>query len=248
MNRRSFLRKSGIAATLGLTALAGCTGTGSDSAPPRKSEVFQEINVKDNGALVVDLEDTVEVQSRVDISNTGGSNSNSQSLGDQAQDVASDLNPVGVAAAAKGRGGRGRAGGARGARKAGAKGRNGRAKLYGGTGNTYVFWWNDHKDDVEEHNAKVEKIGITRLGDADKSGKGLPGPGKPEGGWDRTVDNPSQNFKFTPGEPGWYRVAAHLMSPNGDHDFGWEAVDLQIVKNDNDNLEAKQSWKVSPRL
>lgn len=252
MNRRSFLRKTAAATGLSITAIAGCTSGNSGESPPRESEVFNEISMTDDGTIAVSLEDTAVVQTRASVpesdTSTNTTNDTQNSVSNKAGDVASSLSPVGVASAAKGRGGRGRSGGARGARSAGATGRNGRAKLGGGTGNTYVFWWNSHKDEVHERNAEITEVGIGRIADKETGGKDLPGPGKPESSWDRLVENPEGTVEFTPDETGWYRIGSHLKSPSGDYDYGWEAVDLLVTKDDSGALTVEQSWKVSPRL
>lgn len=250
MNRRNFIRKTGIAATISVGLLAGCTGAGDGEAPPRESEVFSEVNVQEN-TIEVSLEDVPTVQSRASIDSSGGSSGNGNSNNDTQSRIASALStvsPVGVASAAKGRGGRGASAGAGVRSTGGAVGRNGRAKYGGGTGGTYVMWWNNHEDDVEEYETRVKKVGKAKIAEPDVAEEDLPGPGTPDDGWDEEVGSPEATASFTADGPGWYRIGSHLVSQRGNHDFGWESVDILLTEGDDGTLQKEEEWKVSPRL
>lgn len=230
MNRRRFLATSAL---VGTSALAGCSGD-SPVAPPRESEVFEQVTPQD-GTLVVRLDDDPAVESRVDV----GGDLEAPAIG----------GPIGVARAG-GRGGRsGRSGSGSGATGRGSgsgtsyKGRHGRNKYYGGT---YSSWHDDHDDDVEEYGAVVAAVGIAYLGSNAMSDDDLPGPG-PADEWDKKVEDPSQQVSYDLSQAGWYRVGGKLVAQNGSHDFGWEAVDIAIDESGS-GYDVDEEWKVSPRL
>lgn len=240
MNRRTFLTGSAVA---GIAALAGCVGGG--SPPPRESQVVERVKVQNN-ELKINVESDFVVTSRADVDsrrrtkNDIGVEGTVDALG-----MLSKLSPVGVAAAAKGRGtGKGGVGRA----ATGATGRNGRTK-WGGGGHTFWYW--RHDDDVDEHPARVQEMGLAHLAPAGASGTNLPGPGPVP--WDKTwsgdevssFEGATLAYDFD--RTGWYRVGAHLVHPESNHDFGWEAIDFQLVSGD-DGYEVKNQWKVSPPL
>lgn len=250
MNRRTFLR-----ATVGLGAtgmLAGCSDSGNNGPPPRKSEVVKQVAVVDD-ALTVQLEDSALVQSRADVTadqqTSDGNTTNSQSVAvsdtaDAVVGAVGSLSPIGVAAGK----GRGTGKGGRGAAAGTATGRNGRAKWAGGT---YAVWYDDHEDEVEEYDAKVVGVGIAFLAALSSGESSLPGPGPVP--WDQTWtaengDFEGESITYDFQRTGWYRVGTHLVAENGDHDFGWEAVDFRVTENDNGEYVVKNQWKVSPRL
>jgi hypothetical protein len=238
MNRRRFLATS--VTTLGATlGIAGCIGGGNDSAaPPRESEVFQSISAKQE-ALVVQLEQSPVVTSRADV---GGNQDNMQQP--PPNGMFGSLVPVGVASAGGrgGRGGRGASGRGRGGSGNVPSGRNGRSKYHGGA---YGAWHDDHDDEIEEYRCQIPQCGVGYLGSDDEYSDDPPGVGKVE--WDKTYSNPQQTMRYSDLQPGWYRVGAKLMSMNGNHNFGWEGVDFQMMSGGS-GYTVDNQWKISPRL
>lgn len=241
MKRRRFLATgtATLGATLGLAGCVGGIGGGSGSAaPPRESEVFQSISMKQE-ALVVQLEKSPVVTSRADV---GGNQNNKQQP--PSSGVFGALAPVGVASAGGrgGRGGRGATGRGRGGSGNVPSGRNGRNKWHGGS---YAAWHDDHDDEVEEYRCQISECGVGYLGSDEEYSDDPPGAGAVE--WDKTYSNPQQSMRYNNLQPGWYRVGAHLMSMNGSHDFGWEAVDFQMMS-EGSGYSVANEWKISPRL
>lgn len=226
MKRRRFLATSGIAA---VTALAGCLG--GKAAPPRRSTVVDQLQANGN-TLVVDLVSDPTVESREDF---GG-------------DVeAAGLSPVGVAAAAKGGGGGGR--GATGRASGGyskAPKRNGRAVLYGGPYGD--DWRDDHEDEIEKYDARVQEVGYVYFGTENEFEDDKPGPGEPDEGWDRVVQDPKEKPTFEIRDAGWHRVGTNLEREQGSGNFGWECIDFKTVADGDGGYEITKKWKVSPRL
>jgi hypothetical protein len=241
MNRRRFLAAgtATLGATLGLAGCIGGIGGGSGSAaPPRESEVFQSIRAKQK-ALVVQLEQSPVVTSRADI---GGNQNNMRQP--PSDGVLGALAPVGVASAGGrgGRGGRGASGRGRGGSGNVPSGRNGRNKYHGGS---YSAWHNDHDDEVEEYRCQISRCGVGYLGSDAEYSDDPPGVGAVE--WDETFPSPQQAMRYSNLQRGWYRVGAKLTSMNGNHNFGWEAVDFQMMSEGTGYNVANQ-WKISPRL
>jgi hypothetical protein len=236
MDRRRFLTRSGVAlgATAGLTGCLGLFG-GSAAPPPRESEVFEEIQAQDS-ALQIQLDNQPMVESRADVSSslaapeTGG--------------LVAALSPVGVARGAKG--GRGATGRGSGGARSAPRSSHGRAKYLGGD---YDDWEDEHEDEIERYTPALAAVGIAYLASDDAYADNPPGPGEPPGGWDRTIDNPDpgQQISHDTVREGWYRVGSHLRARNGNHDFGWEAVDFE-VDTDGSSPQVDTEWKISPRL
>ncbi|MFC7082186.1 hypothetical protein [Halorussus caseinilyticus] len=132
--------------------------------------------------------------------------------------------------------------GKRGSGASPSRGRNGRYKWRGGA---YAAWHDRHAHEVREYAAVVADCGVGYLGDVDATEDALPGARAVE--WDRRCDGDHAEMTFEPSGPGWYRVGARLRSGAGDHDFGWEAVDVRLRDGD-DGLVVDSQWKVSPRL
>lgn len=220
--RRSLIRKSGIVA-LGGIGLAGCSSQ-EQTPPPRESEVFEDIEYSEDKRLVeVDIEERPEVESRL---KPGQDN-------DEGVLSVGSLSPVGVASA-KARG--------RGRRSSGSisqRGRNGRAKWRGGT---YVVWYNNHEDDVDEYPASLQWIGLGYLGTTEEYRESSPAAGPVD--WDTRIDNPvsGSSVDLEVPEDGWYRVGASLTGPNN-RNFGVESVDFEV-----EDGEIQNRWKISPRL
>jgi len=226
MKRRRFLAGTGIVAG---TALAGCLG--GKAAPPRRSEVVDQLQVQEN-TLTVDLSDAPSVESTRD-------------FGGDVEPAVADLDPVGVAAAAKGGGGGGR--GATGRASGGwgnaPKTNKGRAKWHGGS---YVSnWRDDNEDDVERYDARIAAVGFAFLGTEEQFEDDKPGAGPVP--WDRTVEDPQDQPQFTIDREGWHRVGTKLEKKQGSGDFGWEAIDFKADSTTN-GFEVEKQWKVSPRL
>lgn len=253
MQRRTFINTGGLAAMVTLTGLAGCT-SGSDSPPPRKSNVLEPIQLVDNGSAIkietVDTEDQW-VESRRDIE-VDGSTDRVDSTADNhaAASMLSGLSPVGVADAAKGRGATGRgAGGFSSAPKT----PKGRARFYGGA---YVGGWrDDHDDEIERYPVEVAMIGVAYTGTNEQFEEQDPGAGPVR--WDETYPepNPSQSLQTDVQNvrPGWYRVGAQTIvdrpggGDSGGVDLGWECVDLRVEQTST-GKEVTERWKVSPRI
>ena len=234
MRRREFIAGTGLVAA---SALAGCSG--SSSPPPRKSNVFQEIQTTE-GALKIELEDNTWVKSRYD----GGGQSD---LADPSTgDGLADLSPVG-GARAKGKGGaggRGATGRADGGYGSAPKTGHGRAWWHGGA---YANnWYDDHEDDVSKYGVAVAALGVAYLGSDFEMEDDAPGAGPVP--WDCRIESPDETAACDVRTDGWYRVGAELRGQNG-HDFDWECVDLKVDENIGDSgYEVEKEWKVSPRI
>lgn len=229
MNRRQFLGKTSLALATS-ASLAGCTGEA--KAPPRESEVFNSIATSD-GDIVVTFENEPVVQSMADVKK-----GKKKALADPG--FLGALAPVGVASAGKGKGGKGASGRGRGG--SAPPGRNGRKKWHGGS---YNSWHDDHDDDVDEYRANVSRAAIGFIASDAEYADDPPGAGAIE--WNETWRNPSGKKRYDASRPGWYRVGAKLSAPGGGHDFGWEAVDFELVDS-GDGYAVRNEWKISPRL
>jgi hypothetical protein len=231
MERRKFLAATGSA--LGATGLAGCGLLGSDELPPpRKSDVFEQIEVATN-AIVVPLEDQPEAEAAANANDA------------VAAAAVGSLAPVGVARGAKGRGAAGRGSG--GAYSAAPHGAHGRAIWHGEDDDD--DWRDDHQGQIEMYRAAVPAVALARVGGPGDDEDDLPGAGPP-GNWDERIEDPD------PGEdvrlerdvrPGWYRVGAHLEARSADRDLGWSAVDMHVVERGG-SFRIEEKWKVEPRL
>jgi hypothetical protein len=191
--------------------------------------VFEQVAVGSN-AIQVTIDDRPMVQSMAEL------NAPELSIGG----VLAGLSPIGVASAG-GRGGRGSGGGGR---SAGATGRHGRSKYGSGS---HTFWHATHGDeDIDEYRCAVRRCGAAYLAPPNAEDGDLPGPGPVS--WDDSVTNPSGQVSFTHGgREGWWRVGGQLMTPDGDHSFGWEAVDL-LMRRSGSGYTTAEEWKVSPTL
>ena len=248
MKRRTLIRTTGAASVVGLTALAGCSGSNEEN-PPRKSSVVEKVEL-DNSDLRVNLKENQWVMTRK--GSAGSPNALMQLIG--------IISPVGVASA-KGRGSTGR-GASRGGRsgssgsgfKSAPKTSAGRARYGGGT---YVpIWYSNHKDDVDRVPVEEEAVAVSYLGDNETFREQDPGPGPV--GWDEVVDNSDGDldgneviFENMVTEPGWYRVGTKIRptkdSGINQSDMGWESIDIRVEEG-SDGLEVTERWKVSPRI
>ena len=228
MRRRKFLKTAAVVSAVGAT---GCVSSEGER-PPRRSSVFREIEAEE-GEVVVELVSNPTVTTMVD------------------EDSDAPVGFVGVASAAKGRG-RGARGG-RGATRRGSRsayrsapkaGRHNRAKLFWGA--YAVAWYDDHDDEVETEDMRVEEVGVAKIENYEDN---PPGPGKMN--WDKVYQASSGEdlsvdlAEVSGGEPGWYRVSAHLVSDG--YDFGWESVDF-LVELEDGVPDVERQWKVSPRI
>ena len=241
MDRRRFVAMSAttLGATLGVAGCIGGIGGGNGSAaPPRESKVFQSISAKQE-TLIMELEGSPVVTSRAEV---GGNQNNVRQP--PSSGVLGSVALVGVASAGGrgGRGGRGASGRGKGGSGNVPSGRNGRNKYHGGA---YGGWHDDHDDEVEEYRCQIAQCGVGYLGSDDEYSDDPPGVGKVE--WDKTYSNPQRTMRYSDSQRGWYRVGAKLMSRNGEHSFGWEGVDFQMVS-DGSGYTVDNQWKISPRL
>lgn len=238
MKRRRFLA---LTAT-GTAALSGCGGIfgGSPVPPPRESEVFDDISVTEE-SIVVSLVDTPWFQSTKNFDDGGTQESRS-------------LHGNGIVGVASAKGGGGA--GSKGATLRGDVGLTsnpprsncpGSYKYYGGA--HYDDWEDEHGESVSECDAVISAVGIARIGNESDDEDDLPGPGKPLGGWDQTVDDPSGRVSYNVGRSGWYRIGTKIRpkQSNGTLDKQWEAVDMLVERNGG-GYENEEMWKVSPRL
>lgn len=251
MKRRTLLRASGIVATSGLTAIAGCIG-GDNEPPPRRSNVIDDIELADDGStLRIDPVSGTNrwVQSRRDIDidiDSSRRSGRSRSKLTASRSALAGLSPVGTARAAKGRGATGRgSGGYRSAPKTS----KGRARFWGGP---YTHrWYDDHDEEVERYPVEIMTLGIAYLGTNARFEEQDPGPGPVN--WDRTYDSPTESEIETSIQnlqPGWYRVGANIAVPEGQEtaaNLGWECIDIRIERTPT-GKEITERWKVSPRI
>ncbi|PSQ45837.1 hypothetical protein BRD17_00515 [Halobacteriales archaeon SW_7_68_16] len=238
MDRRTFIARGvGVTGTIGL---AGCLGLGlfgggSSSPPPRRSTVFGEIEAEDE-RVVVPLVDGPTVHSRAEV---GAANVDGGPVG--------SLAPIGVARGQKGGRGGGSSRGAsgRGSRSSyrSAPKRRGRA-VYGARDDD-DDWREDHEGEIRQYDAGVEAVGLGRLAGLRADEATLPGPGRPDE-FLAMADDPGGRASFGPTDPGWYRVAGHLVHPSG-HDFGWTAIDFELERDDG-KFDVGSPWKVSPSV
>jgi hypothetical protein len=226
MNRRRFLATS---ATVGVLAMAGCSDD--ETAPPRRSQVFENQRVTD-GRLEVQLDPQPRVESR--------------------EDVEAGLVPIGFvgrAAAAKG-GGAGR--GASGRGKSGNYGdapkhsNHGHAMYGAGAyGNDYR---DDHDDDIERYDASIATVGVARIGDPGDDEDDLEAYGDFDPDELTEYDASAGDAVTHPIDQGagWYRTGAKLTGDSVDHDFGWSYLDVEVEGAE--EMSVGQHWKLSPRL
>jgi hypothetical protein len=251
IERRTLLTTSGIVATGGLAALAGCTGN-STEPPPRKSNVIDGVELTADGStLRIDpyAESECWVQSRRDLAVNAVSGSGDQR--DAAESVAipsalAVLSPVGTARAAKGRGATGRGSGGY---SSAPRTANGRAWFWGGS---YASgWYNDHDDEVTQYPVDIDTLGVAYLGSDARFEEQDPGPGPIN--WDDTYNSPTDEeieTSIQDLQSGWYRVGANIIlaeGPDAGTDLGWECLDLR-VQGTADGKEITERWKVSPRI
>jgi hypothetical protein len=240
MKRRTFI--AGLTST-GLISIAGCTST-SETPPPRRSDVIENIEIENNELVIEQYEDSEQwVASRRELSEV---NANTVSTG------ISSLSPIGVAEA-KGRGGRGATSRGSGGRSfsSAPKTRSGRG-FYGG--GPYVgTWYNDHDDEVERYPVDVKNLGVAYIGTNEEFSELNPGPGEINN-WNESLTDPDEEIAVSVNEleSGWYRVGADVAldaSGSGvdEVDFGWEAVDVRVEET-SAGKEITERWKVSPRI
>ncbi|MFC7078758.1 hypothetical protein [Halorussus caseinilyticus] len=234
MRRREFIAGTGLVAA---SALAGCS-SGSSSPPPRKSNVFRNIETE-NGKLQIDLEENTWVVSRYD--------SDGQSALADPNEVGG-FSPVG-SARAKGKGGsggRGATGRADGGYSSAPKTGHGRAWWHGGA---YADdWYDDHDDDVSRYSVTAATLGVAYLGSDFEMEDDAPGAGPVP--WDCRVSDPDGTETCEIRRDGWYRVGAELVGGPNNHDFEWECVDLKVDEGlgTDAGYEVEKQWKVSPRI
>lgn len=235
MQRREFLLKGSLAVG-GTAGLAGCFGLfgGNNQPPPRESHVFEPVRLQDN-QLVVDLEDEVWIESRADV---GSGRLAPRQAGLLSGFDLGDASPVGVASAAKGATGRGTGGYA-----TARKDRHGRAVLFGSDDDD--DWYENNSDDIRRYTAVVTTLGIAYMGSDIAFEDNPPGPGPVD--WDATVDEPREAQPYSVDREGWYRIGAELTAANGNYNFGWESIDME-VDNEVGGMEIDEQWKVSQRI
>lgn len=196
MDRRKFLRTTGIAVG-GTTVLAGCTSeTGDDSPPPRKSNIFQSISFTGDGIRaetepqneqwvmsrrrlprVTPIGDSPQTQNSSSSSGPTGTASpaSTPSVMDVSQsvrDLLSQLSPVGVAAA-KGRGSTGRGTGT--SFSSAPKTTKGRGWYLGG--GYAAGWYASHDDEVDKFPVQTSELAAAYLGTDAEFQNNAPGPG-----------------------------------------------------------------------
>jgi hypothetical protein len=230
MQRRKFLR--GVAAAGGVAALAGCSFLNS-APPPRRSNAIASVEPQ-NGALQIEPVDSPWIESRKDTS------------APTAAGLLAPLSPIGGARAAKGggSGGRGATGRGSGGYASAPRTHHGRAWWHGGD---YADDWREnHEDEVRRYRASIAAIGVAFLGSDERFEDDRPGAG--EVPWDETFQNIDQAHSYEISREGWYRVGAHMVGPDGDADFGWESIDMEIDRTAGGDFVVDEKWKVSPRL
>jgi hypothetical protein len=230
------MKAAGIGSTGVLTGLAGCSG--SESPPPRKSNVFEPITVNNNALLIPLVPDSKRwVYSRRDVEASDRS---------AIQASLAALAPVGVAQAAKGSGATGRGSG--GFRSA-PKSRKGRAVFYGDDDDDE--WYDDHDDEVYRYPAQITQLGVAYLGTNAVFTEQAPGPGPVD--WDETYQDPSESVTadIANAQPGWYRVGTRVAAERAGNEtgevLGWESVDTRVEER-NGTKVITERWKVSPRV
>lgn len=258
MERREFIKTSGVVAVSGITALAGCTGTSADAPPPRKSNVIEDVQLSEDGtALSINpvSEEEQWVQTRRDITSgtvrTEDTEADNTTTNTSANlSTLAELSPIGVASAAKGRGATGRGAGGY---SSAPRTSNGRAWFFGGAyANT---WYDNHEDEVDKVPVRVANLGIAYIGTNTEFEEQDPGPGPVS--WDQTYDNSGMDTPIEANvadlQTGWYRVGADIVVDNrgnGDDeakDLGWECIDVRIEETGS-GREITERWKVSPRI
>lgn len=226
MNRREFIISSvGLAAG---TSLAGCTG--SETRPPRRSAIVNDIMLQD-GELVVDIKSDPTVTTRA-----------------ERVEGSTTILPVGVASARKGGSG-GKRGGTSSAIRSSARTRGSRSSYRSAhtsrTGFAYYYWSDDHDDWYEENEDVVQQVEpeINRIAVAavpDLEEKEL-GPGTVA--WDELTEG-SKGEEVSidiSGDSDWYRVGIDLERFSAD--LGWEFYDVEVTEDG-----VGQMWKVPPTL
>lgn len=225
MYRRRFLAAIG---TTVLTVVAGCTSDETETPPPRKSSVVEQIETK-NGSIRISLVDDAWVLSRITASSSGNA----------------QIAPVGVVAGKSGgsgsaRGATGRAGGGHGSAP---RTIHGWAWWHGGD---YTDdWYEDHEDETTEYPVQIKAIGVRHFGSDAKFQKNRPSAGPVD--WDWTYRFPENRIDHPLRNPGWYRVGAHIVGKKVDHGFNWECIDFE-VSSVGQSYTVENEWKVSPRI
>lgn len=251
VTRRSLLKTSGIGATVGLTAIAGCIGS-SNEPPPRRSNVIDTIELSDDGSTLridpfVDSDRWVQSRRELDVETSARSTNQLRHTESPASRSAlAKLSPVGRARAAKGRGATGRGSGGY---SSAPRTTNGRAWFGGGS---YAnSWYDDHDDEVSQYPVDIATLGVAYIGSNTRFDEQDPGPGPIN--WDDTYDAPTGEEIETSIrnlQPGWYRIGANTVVADGPDEgtnLGWECVDLRIQQTV-DGKEITERWKVSPRI
>lgn len=242
MNRRQFLA---VTAT-STAALSGCGGIlgggGGPVAPPRESDVFEDVSVVEDV-----IEVTVESDPMVESIRDFGSSSSLAPLN------LGGLGFIGVASAAKGGGGgKGATGRGDGGARTAPTSRHlpGSHKYYGRTDDDdYDDWEDDHRSDITQYDATITRVGVTQIGNENDDEDNLDEPGAPDHQWEKEVTNPSGTITYTPEGAGWYRVGARVEPANADGTFStpWESVDIELEETSS-GYQAGEVWKVSPRF
>ncbi|ELZ96218.1 hypothetical protein [Haloferax sulfurifontis] len=241
MKRRTFLQLTGLGAVGGL---AGCLG--SNSPPPRKSSVVSDFEASD-GSLVVDLADQTWVMSRYEAADQ------SSLSGFDPQSLAA-FSPVGVASAkgkSGGGGGRGATGRGTGGYASAPRTVHGHAWYHGGD---YADdWYENNANQVSRFPVGVAALGVAYLGSTAAMRDDAPDAGPVP--WDREIQDPNDTVEYDIdddsqlGQDGWYRVGAHVVGDDVNHDFRWECYDLEVTDGIGDaGYSIEEEWKVSPRI
>lgn len=232
MQRRDFLRSA--AAAGGVAALAGCSILGGSNAPPpRRSNAIASVEPQ-NGALRIEPADDAWIESRKDASAPVISG------------LLAPLSPVGGARAAKGGGGGGRGATGRGTGGYGSAPRTSKGRAWWHGGAYANGWRDDHDDEIQRYRAAIAAIGVAFLGSDDRFEDDRPGAG--EVPWDETFRDVEETMSYEISREGWYRVGARMQGRNGNTNFGWEAVDMEIDRTAGGEYVVDEKWKVSPRL
>lgn len=239
MKRRNLIRVgAGTAFTGGIVSLAGCSG--SEEAPPRKSQVFEDAQLSSNGTLTVPLADDQWVMTRMD----GTTNESSNAFASSG--FLSSLSPIGTVAA-KGRGATGR----------GAGGFSSAPKTSSGFGwygwGAYAStWYDDNEESVRQVPVEPTTVGLAYIGDNESFQEQAPGPGPVN--WDVTKENVNPEevtFEEEITQEGWYRLGVQIQPREGQDvpvdELGWESLDFR-VEEENGELTVTEEWKVSPRI
>lgn len=225
MDRRRFLAAVGATS---LTVFAGCSSD--ETPPPRKSSVVERIETGDD-TIRIALVNEPWVLSRY-------TPSSSRLAGAR-------IDPVGVVAAKGGGAGsaRGATGRAAGGYRDAPRTTHGWAWWHGGG---YADdWYEEHDDETSEYQVRIQEIGVRHFGSDTVFRDDRPGAGPVD--WDWTYRHPEHRTDHPIRQAGWYRVGAHIVGKDVDHDFQWECIDFELDSAGN-SYTIENEWKVSPRI